>query len=122
EQPVHETFDPIGLGTLGLEQQRGQRGAQSQRIERGEERREGNRERELSVNCPEIPEMNATGMNTADRPNAMAITAGVTSSLALKAASRGVSPCSIQRSTFSTTTIASSTTIPIASTRPNSER
>ncbi len=31
-------------------------------------------------------------------------------------------PCSSQRSTFSTTTIASSTTIPIASTNPKRER
>ena len=45
----------------------------------------------------------------------------MTSSIALRAASRGESPCSSQRSTFSTTTMASSTTMPIASTRPNSE-
>ena len=60
-------------------------------------------------------------MKTALRPNAMAITATVTSSIDLQAASRGERPCSIQRSTFSTTTIASSTTTPTASTSPNSE-
>ena len=38
------------------------------------------------------------------------------------AASRGLNPASILRSTFSTTTIASSTTMPIASTSPNSDR
>ncbi len=45
----------------------------------------------------------------------------VTSVMAFRAASRGGRPCSNQRSTFSTTTIASSTTMPIASTNPNSE-
>src|SRR3954452_4393163 len=69
-----------------------------------------------------MPLMNATGTKTADRPNAIAITAAVTSSIALYAASRGGNPCSIHRSTFSTTTIASSTTMPIASTSPNSDR
>ena len=65
--------------------------------------------------------MNAVGTNTADRPKAIAITAPVTSSIALRAASRGGSPSAMWRSTFSTTTIASSTTMPIASTRPNSD-
>ncbi|MNI96157.1 hypothetical protein D3C73_1545540 [compost metagenome] len=37
-------------------------------------------------------------------------------------ASIGVNPSSMFRSTFSTTTMASSTTIPMASTRPNSDR
>ena len=41
--------------------------------------------------------------------------------MAFRVASRGPSPRSSHRSTFSTTTIASSTTIPIASTRPKSE-
>ena len=44
-----------------------------------------------------------------------------TSSIALRVASIGVSPSSMCRSTFSTTTIASSTTMPIASTRPKSD-
>ena len=52
----------------------------------------------------------------------MAITGPVTSSIALRLASRGDRPVAISRSTFSTTTIASSTTMPIASTSPNSER
>ena len=69
-----------------------------------------------------MPEIKLHGTNTAQSTSATPITGPVTSSMALNDASRGVSPCSIQRSTFSTTTIASSTTIPIASTRPKSER
>ena len=69
-----------------------------------------------------MPEMKLHGTNTAQSTSATPITGPVTSSMALNDASRGVSPCSIQRSTFSTTTMASSTTIPIASTRPKSER
>lgn len=42
-----------------------------------------------------------------------------TSLMALWAASRGRMPSSMWRSMFSTTTIASSTTMPIASTSPN---
>ncbi len=44
----------------------------------------------------------------------------VTSAIAACAAARGASPPSTFRSMFSTTTIASSTTMPVASTRPNS--
>ena len=44
-----------------------------------------------------------------------------TSSIALRVASIGDSPSSMCRSTFSTTTIASSTTMPIARTRPKSD-
>ena len=42
--------------------------------------------------------------------------------MALIVASRGDRPCSMWCSTASTTTIASSTTMPMASTRPNSVR
>ena len=73
-------------------------------------------------NWPVTPPMNAAGTNTADRTSAIAITGPVTSSMARRAASFGSSPRSSQRSTFSTTTIASSTTIPIANTSPNSVR
>ena len=66
--------------------------------------------------------MNAVGTNTAHSTSAMAITGPVTSSIALRLASRGAKPVAIRRSTFSTTTIASSTTMPIASTSPNSDR
>ncbi len=43
----------------------------------------------------------------------------LTSRIALWAAASGLSPLAMLRSTFSTTTIASSTTMPTASTRPN---
>src|SRR3954471_18223973 len=66
--------------------------------------------------------MNDVGTNTAHSTSAMAITGPVTSSIALRDASRGDNPSASQRSTFSTTTIASSTTMPIASTNPNSDR
>ncbi len=69
-----------------------------------------------------MPAMNAVGMNTELSTSVIAITGPVISSSALIVASRGGRPFAIQRSTFSTTTIASSTTMPIASTRPNSER
>ena len=61
-------------------------------------------------------------MNTAQSTMAMATTAPLTSSIALRVASTGDNPFSIQRSTFSTTTMASSTTMPMASTRPKRER
>ena len=70
-------------------------------------------------NCPEIPLMNADGMNTAHSVSAIAISAPPTSSIVRCAASRGLIPRRRLRSTFSTTTIASSTTMPTASTRPN---
>src|SRR3954466_15811139 len=66
--------------------------------------------------------MNAVGTNTAHNTRAIAITGPVTSSIALREASRGDNPWASQRSTFSTTTIASSTTMPIASTNPNSDK
>ena len=65
--------------------------------------------------------MNAVGTNTADNTRAMATSAGPTSSIVRCAASRGVIPSWRLRSASSTTTIASSTTMPIARTRPNSE-
>ena len=63
--------------------------------------------------------MKAVGTNTAVSTRAIASTALPTSSMVSCAASRGDMPCAMLRSTFSTTTIASSTTMPIASTRPN---
>ena len=66
--------------------------------------------------------MNIEGTNTAHSTSAMAISAEPTSSMLFFAASRGASPAAILRSTFSTTTMASSTTMPIASTSPNSDR
>ena len=66
--------------------------------------------------------MNADGMNTAHSTRAIATSAAPTSSMLRTAASCGERPAAMLRSTFSTTTIASSTTMPIASTIPNSER
>src|SRR5471032_2937345 len=65
--------------------------------------------------------MNASGTNTATSVSAIAMIGPLTSCIALYVASRADSPASIFRSTFSTTTIASSTTIPIASTMPNND-
>ncbi|MNV57688.1 hypothetical protein D3C71_1500320 [compost metagenome] len=58
-------------------------------------------------------------MNTAASTEVMARIGPVTSSMAFRAASLGGSPSAIWRSTFSTTTMASSTTMPMDSTRPN---
>ena len=66
--------------------------------------------------------MKAAGTNTAHNTSAIATSAPPTSSMLLTAASWGESPAAMLRSTFSTTTIASSTTMPIASTSPNSDR
>ena len=66
--------------------------------------------------------MNAVGTNTAQSTRAVAIIGLVTSLMARLAASTGDKPNAMLRSTFSTTTMASSTTMPMANTRPNSER
>ena len=58
-------------------------------------------------------------MNTAANTEVMATIGPVTSSMASRAACCGVLPFSMCRSTFSTTTIASSTTMPIDNTKPN---
>ena len=71
--------------------------------------------------CPVRPGMKATGMNTAERMRAMPMTGAETSFMAWLVASLGLIPCSMWCMTASTTTIASSTTMPIASTRPNIE-
>ncbi len=72
--------------------------------------------------APTVPLENATGMNTAEITIATPTSAPVICPIALRVASRGESPSSsMTRSTFSTTTMASSTSRPIASTRPNIE-
>ncbi len=69
---------------------------------------------------PVEPPKKAIGMNTADSTTAMPTSAPLISPMLLRVASRGDRPSSrISRSTFSTTTIASSTNRPMASTRPN---
>ena len=63
------------------------------------------------------------GMNTAVSTRVMPITAPVISFMARDVASLGDSPwVAIRRSTFSTTTMASSTMMPMASTMPNMVR
>ena len=62
--------------------------------------------------------MKADGTNTAHSTSAIAISAVPTSSMLRIAASRGDSPAAMLRSTFSTTTIASSTTMPIGEHQP----
>ncbi len=69
-----------------------------------------------------MPLMNAQGTNTAPRTSPTATTGPETWPMAFSVASRGNSPFSMWCSTASTTTIASSTTMPIASTRPKSVR
>ena len=65
--------------------------------------------------------MNAVGTNTAHSTRAIAMIGPDTSSMARRVAAIGVSPSAMCRSTFSTTTIASSTTMPMARTRPKSD-
>ncbi len=65
--------------------------------------------------------MNAVGTNTAQSTSAVATIGPVTSFIACTVAASGLNPSVMFRSTFSTTTIASSTTMPIASTSPNSD-
>ena len=71
-------------------------------------------------NCPEMPPRKAVGTNTAQSTSAIETSAPPTSSMVLSAASRRLVPSWRCRSTFSTTTMASSTTMPTARTRPNS--
>jgi hypothetical protein len=70
---------------------------------------------------PVMPPMKAVGTNTARSTRVVAMTGPVISSMAFSVASFAPIPdSSMLRATFSTTTIASSTTMPMASTRPNS--
>src|SRR6516164_10140142 len=63
-------------------------------------------------NCPVMPVMNAHGTNTAESTSATATTGPDTWSIALWAALRGDMPSSMWCSMASTTTMASSTTMP----------
>ena len=78
----------------------------------------------VKANClykiPVIPPINATGINTADSTKAIPITGPCTFFIAAIAASFGAKPLYFNSySTASTTTIASSTTRPIANTIAN---
>ena len=69
---------------------------------------------------PVEPPKKAIGRNTADSTSAMPTRAPVISSIDLRVASFGERPSSrMIRSTFSTTTMASSTSRPMASTMAN---
>ncbi len=72
---------------------------------------------------PEMPGMKPIGTNTESSTSEMAMIGAVIWRIAFLVACCGVSSgsSSITRSTFSTTTIASSTTMPIASTSASSE-
>ncbi len=76
----------------------------------------------VTANCwksrPVMPGMKTVGRNTAARTSAMAMTGPATCSIAARVASRGAIPSSMWRSTASTTTMASSTTRPMATTIP----
>ena len=79
----------------------------------------------VTANClyisPVMPPTSATGMNTAHNTATIAMSAPVTCCIALSAATRGETfSCAMIRSTFSITTMASSTTMPIASVSPKS--
>ena len=69
-----------------------------------------------------MPPIAATGTNTAISDSEVAIIGPETSFMAARVASRGFIPCSIFAVTASTTTIASSTTMPMARTRPSSDK
>ncbi|MDT4844249.1 hypothetical protein FQZ97_782000 [compost metagenome] len=69
---------------------------------------------------PTEPLKNASGTNTEISTTVTPMMAPEICCIALRVASSGDSPSSLMmRSTFSTTTMASSTTIPITSTMPN---
>ncbi|MNL56927.1 hypothetical protein D3C87_1804510 [compost metagenome] len=71
---------------------------------------------------PTMPLMNRMGMNTATSETVMARMVKPISFEPLRAAARGCSPCSTWRTMFSSMTMASSTTKPVASVRAISER
>ena len=71
---------------------------------------------------PRIPPMNSTGINTAASESVMERIVKPISRPPLSAASIGVSPCSMWRTMFSRTTMASSTTNPTARMRAMSEK
>ena len=70
-------------------------------------------------NCPNASPIKATGRKTATMVKVEAVTVNPISSVPLIAASLGFSPASINRAIFSTSTIASSMTIPITKAKAN---
>ncbi len=95
------------------------RRAQRQGHYRGQQHGNHDRNRELTVQLPRDTPKKLTGTNTAANTMEVAIKAPDNSRIALCVASRAVTRSAMIRSTFSTTTIASSTTIPIAKINPS---
>src|SRR5439155_3283514 len=112
EQAVPQPSEPVLLGALGLEEERAHRRAQRERVERRQYGRHRDRERKLPIELARDAAEEGRRHEDRQRPKAIAMTAPVTSSMARCAASRGPRPSAMWRSTFSTTTIASSTTMP----------
>src|SRR6516162_8852358 len=69
-----------------------------------------------------MPVIKPEGTKTAQSTSAIAMSAAPTSSMLLNAAARGDRPAAMLRSMFSTTTMASSTTMPTAKTSQNNEQ
>ena len=107
---------------MRLQQQRTERRAEGERDDQRDRRPGRDGDSELAEELPEMPDRKADGTNTPHTVSAMETSAPPTSSIVRWAASFGVMLAAMLRSTFSTTTIASSATMPTASTRPNSDR
>ena len=72
--------------------------------------------------CPVMPEMKAAGRNTEISTSVMPMIGPINSPIASMAACLGLCPCSMCWATLSTTTMASSTTMPMHSTSANRVR
>ena len=107
---------------MRLEQQRAERRAQRQRDEARDQRGGGDRHRELAEELAGDARDEGRGDEDRGKHQRDGDERPPTSSMVRCAASRGLMPGARLRSTFSTTTMASSTTMPTASTRPNSDR
>src|ERR1700751_4224473 len=107
-EPAEEVAHWTAGWPFRFEQQRAQRRAQRQCVERGEQHRYSNGDGELLI-------------KPAARMSAIATTGLETCSIAAIEASLGDMPSSMWCSTASTTTMASSTTRPMASTKPSKE-
>ena len=120
-----ESFEDAALGAFSMvaEQNCGHRGSQGQGIESGNGDGESDGESELAEKNSGGAGKRATGTNTATRTSEVAMTAPATSFMATEAALCGsVMPSAMWRSTFSMTTMASSTTRPVARVMPKSVR
>ena len=111
------------MRVVGLEQQRAHGRRQRQRHDQRDHRGAGDGEGELAVELAGNPGDEGRRARTPRTARARSRPAPRRPRPCFcTAASAGDSPAAMLRSTFSTTTMASSTTMPIASTSPNSER